>query len=86
MAGNSRAKAIDDTVGWVKVIADAKSDRVLGAWIITSVAGTMIAEVALGMEMGATSEDIAYTCHAHPTHSEAIKEAAMAVLGKPIHV
>ena len=86
MAGNSRAKAIDDTVGWVKVIADAKTDRVLGAWIITSVAGTMIAQVAQAMEFGATSEDIAYTCHAHPTHSEAIKEAAMAVLGKPIHV
>ncbi|MFA5970267.1 MAG: dihydrolipoyl dehydrogenase [Sphingomonas sp.] len=86
MAGNSRAKAIDDTTGWVKIIADARTDRVLGAWIITSVAGTMIAEVALGMEFGATSEDIAYTCHAHPTHSEAIKEAAMGVLGKPIHV
>ena len=86
MAGNSRAKAIDDTVGWVKVIADAKTDRVLGAWIITSVAGTMIAQVAQAMEFGATSEDIAYTCHAHPTHSEAIKEAAMGVLGKPIHI
>jgi dihydrolipoamide dehydrogenase len=70
----------------VKVIADAKTDRVLGAWIITSVAGTMIAQVAQAMEFGATSEDIAYTCHAHPTHSEAIKEAAMGVLGKPIHI
>jgi dihydrolipoamide dehydrogenase len=86
MAGNSRAKAIDDTTGWVKVIADAKTDRVLGAWIITAPAGTMIAQVAQAMEFGATSEDIAYTCHAHPTHSEAIKEAAMGVLGKPIHV
>ena len=86
MAGNSRAKAIDDTVGWVKVIADAKTDRVLGAWIITSLAGTMIAQVAQAMEFGATSEDIAYTCHAHPTHSEAFKEAAMAVQGKPIHI
>jgi dihydrolipoamide dehydrogenase len=86
MVGNSRAKAIDDTVGFVKVIADAKTDRVLGAWIVTSVAGTMIAQVAQAMEFGATSEDIAYTCHAHPTHSEAIKEAAMAVTGKPIHV
>ncbi|MEN3747150.1 dihydrolipoyl dehydrogenase [Sphingomonas sp. HF-S3] len=86
MAGNSRAKAIDDTTGWVKVIADAKTDRVLGAWIITSLAGTMIAQVAQAMEFGATSEDIAYTCHAHPTHSEAIKEAAMGVTGKPIHV
>ncbi|MFS0737254.1 dihydrolipoyl dehydrogenase [Sphingomonas sp. 1P06PA] len=86
MAGNSRAKTIADTTGFVKVIADAKTDRVLGAWIITSLAGTMIAQVAQAMEFGATSEDIAYTCHAHPTHSEAIKEAAMGVQGKPIHV
>jgi dihydrolipoamide dehydrogenase len=86
MLGNSRAKTNHEPDGFVKVIADAKSDRVLGVWIIASVAGTMIAEAALGMEMGATSEDIAYTCHAHPTHSEAIKEAAMAVTGKPIHV
>ena len=86
MLGNSRAKTIDDTTGFVKVIADAKTDRVLGVWIITSVAGTMIAQAAQAMEFGATSEDIAYTCHAHPTHSEAIKEAAMAVLGKPIHI
>jgi len=86
MAGNSRAKTIHDTVGFVKVIADAKSDRVLGVWIVTSVAGTMIAQAAQAMEFGASSEDIAYTCHAHPTHSEAIKEAAMAVTGKPIHI
>ena len=69
-----------------KVIADAKTDRVLGVWCIASVAGTMIAQAAQAMEFGATSEDIAYTCHAHPTHSEAIKEAAMAVQGKPIHI
>jgi len=68
------------------VIADAKTDRVLGVWIIASVAGTMIGEAALAMEFGATSEDIAYTCHAHPTHEEALKEAAMAVQGKPIHI
>ncbi|WP_174293478.1 dihydrolipoyl dehydrogenase [Sphingomonas bacterium] len=86
MAANSRAKTNRDTDGFVKIIADAKTDRVLGAWIITSLAGTMIAQVAQAMEFGATSEDIAYTCHAHPTHSEAIKEAAMAVTGKPIHV
>ena len=86
MMANSRAKTIDDTIGFVKVIADAKTDRVLGAWIITAPAGTMIAQVAQAMEFGATSEDIAYTCHAHPTHSEAIKEAAMGVLGKPIHI
>ncbi|WP_343520367.1 dihydrolipoyl dehydrogenase [Sphingomonas sp.] len=86
MAGNSRAKTNHEPDGFVKVIADAKTDRVLGVWIITSVAGTMIAQAAQAMEFGATSEDIAYTCHAHPTHSEAIKEAAMAVTGKPIHI
>jgi dihydrolipoamide dehydrogenase len=86
MLGNSRAKTNREGDGFVKIIADAKSDRVLGVWIIASVAGTMIAEAALAMEFGATSEDIAYTCHAHPTHSEAVKEAAMAVTGKPIHV
>ncbi len=86
MVANSRAKTNRDTDGFVKVIADAATDRVLGAWIIASVGGTMIAQVAQAMEFGATSEDIAYTCHAHPTHSEAIKEAAMAVLGKPIHM
>ncbi|MGB5723611.1 MAG: dihydrolipoyl dehydrogenase, partial [Parasphingorhabdus sp.] len=75
-----------DTEGYVKIIADAKTDRVLGAHIISSLAGTLIAQVTQAMEFGATSEDIAYTCHAHPTHSEAIKEAAMAVQGKPIHM
>jgi dihydrolipoamide dehydrogenase len=85
MMANSRAKTNRETDGFVKIIADAKTDRVLGVWIIASLAGTMIAEAALAMEFGATSEDIAYTCHAHPTHSEAIKEAAMAVTGKPIH-
>ena len=86
MAANSRAKTNHEPDGFVKVIADAKTDRVLGVWCIASVAGTMIAQAAQAMEFGATSEDIAYTCHAHPTHSEAIKEAAMAVTGKPIHI
>jgi dihydrolipoamide dehydrogenase len=86
MMANSRAKTNRDTDGFVKVIADARTDRVLGVHIIASVAGTMIAQAAQAMEFGATSEDIAYTCHAHPTHSEAIKEAAMAVTGKPIHI
>jgi dihydrolipoamide dehydrogenase len=86
MMANSRAKTNRDTDGFVKVVADAATDRVLGVWMIASVAGTMIAEAALAMEFGATSEDIAYTCHAHPTHSEALKEAAMAVQGKPIHI
>src|SRR5204862_4278609 len=86
MMAYSRAKTNREGDGFVKVIADAKSDRVLGVWIIASVAGTMIAQAAQAMEFGATSEDIAYTCHAHPTHSEAVKEAAMAVTGKPIHI
>ena len=86
MLANSRAKTNHEPDGFVKVIADAETDKVLGVWAIAVPAGTMIAEAALAMEFGATSEDIAYTCHAHPTHSEAIKEAAMAVTGKPIHI
>jgi dihydrolipoamide dehydrogenase len=86
MMANSRAKANRDTDGFVKVIADAATDRVVGVWMINSLAGTMIAQAAQAMEFGATSEDIAYTCHAHPTHAEAFKEAAMAVTGKPIHL
>ena len=86
MMANSRAKTNRQTDGLVKVIADADSDRVLGVWIIASVAGSMIAEACVAMEFGATSEDIAYTCHAHPTHAEALKEAAMGVAGKAIHI
>jgi dihydrolipoamide dehydrogenase len=86
MLANSRAKTNREPDGFVKVVADAKTDRVLGVWMVASVAGTMIAQAAQAMEFGATSEDIAYTCHAHPTHSEALKEAAMAVTGKPIHI
>ncbi|EIZ80838.1 dihydrolipoamide dehydrogenase [Novosphingobium sp. Rr 2-17] len=86
MLANSRAKTNHEPDGFVKIIADAETDRVLGVWCIASVAGTMIAQATQAMEFGATSEDIAYTCHAHPTHSEAIKEAAMAVTGKPIHI
>ena len=86
MMANSRAKTNRDTDGFVKIIADAETDRVLGVWIVASLAGTMIAQAAQAMEFGALSEDIAYTCHAHPTHSEAVKEAAMAVRGKPIHL
>jgi dihydrolipoamide dehydrogenase len=86
MMANSRAKTNRDTDGFVKIIADARTDRVLGVHIIASLAGTMIAQAAQAMEFGATSEDIAYTCHAHPTHSEAVKEAAMAVTGLPIHI
>jgi len=86
MMANSRAKTNREPDGFVKVIADAGTDRVLGVWMIASVAGTMIAQAAQAMEFGASSEDIALTCHAHPTHSEALKEAAMAVTGKPIHM
>lgn len=86
MAANSRAKTNHEPEGFVKIIADAATDKVLGVWCIASVAGTMIAQATQAMEFGALSEDIAYTCHAHPTHSEAIKEAAMAVRGKPIHM
>lgn len=86
MMANSRAKTNHEPDGFVKIIADAETDKVLGVWIIATVAGTMIAQAAQAMEFGASSEDIAYTCHAHPTHSEAIKEAAMAVRGKPIHM
>jgi dihydrolipoamide dehydrogenase len=86
MMANSRAKTNHEGDGLVKIIADAETDKVLGVWAIAVPAGTMIAEAALAMEFGATSEDIAYTCHAHPTHSEALKEAAMGVTGKPIHI
>ena len=82
---NSRAKVNNETEGFVKIIAEEKTDKVLGVSIIGSAAGTMIAELALAMEFGASSEDIARTCHAHPTHSEAIKEAALAVDKRPIH-
>ncbi|MBV7257444.1 dihydrolipoyl dehydrogenase [Pacificimonas sp. WHA3] len=84
-AANSRAKTNRDTDGFVKVLADAETDRVLGVHIIGAMAGTMIAQAAQAMEFGASSEDIALTCHAHPTHSEALKEAAMDVEGSPIH-
>jgi len=82
---NSRAKVNSETEGFVKIISDEKTDKVLGVSIISSLAGTMIAELALAMEFSASAEDIARTCHAHPTHSEAIKEAAMAVDKRPIH-
>jgi len=82
---NSRAKAIDQPEGFVKILADSKNDRVLGVHIIGSHAGEMIAEMAVAMEFGASSEDIARTCHAHPTFSEAIKEAALSVDKRTIH-
>jgi len=82
---NSRARANADTDGLVKFLADKTTDRVLGIHIIASNAGEMIAEGVLAMEYGASAEDIGRTCHAHPTMSEAFKEAAMATYDKPIH-
>ena len=82
---NSRAKVNNESEGFVKILADSKTDKVLGVHIIGPHCGDMIAEMALAMEFGASSEDIARTCHAHPTHTEAIKEAALAVDKRPIH-
>ena len=82
---NSRAKAIDDTEGFVKILADRKTDKVLGAHLIGPHAGELIAEIGIAMEFGASSEDIARTCHAHPTFSEAVKEAALSVDKRAIH-
>ncbi|MCW5691564.1 MAG: dihydrolipoyl dehydrogenase [Pseudolabrys sp.] len=83
---NGRAKANQQTDGFVKVIADAKTDRVLGVHIVGSDAGNMIAEAAVLMEFGGAAEDLARTCHAHPTLPEAVKEAAMAVAKRSIHM
>ena len=82
---NSRAKAIDDTDGFVKILADESTDKVLGAHLIGPHAGELIAEIGVAMEFGASSEDIARTCHAHPTFSEAVKEAALSVEKRAIH-
>ena len=82
---NSRAKAVNESEGFVKILADQVTDKVLGVHIIGPHAGELIAEVALAMEFGASAEDIARTCHAHPTYSEAIKEAALAVDKRAIH-
>ena len=85
-SANARARTNGDTDGFVKVLADAATDRVLGVHIIGPDAGTMIADAALAIEFGASAEDIARTCHAHPTLPEAVKEAALAVEGRPIHI
>ena len=82
---HSRAKAINEPEGFVKILAESKTDRVLGVHIIGPHAGEMIAEMSVAMEFGASSEDIARTCHAHPTFSEAIKEAALSVDKRQIH-
>ncbi len=82
---NGRAKAMGETAGFVKILADSKTDRVLGAHIVGPMAGEMIHEIAVLMEFGGSAEDLARTCHAHPTLSEAVREAAMAVAGRAIH-
>ncbi|HEU0118129.1 MAG TPA: dihydrolipoyl dehydrogenase, partial [Alphaproteobacteria bacterium] len=85
-SANGRARAMGDTEGFVKILADARTDKVLGAHIIGPDAGTMIAELALAIEFSASSEDIARTSHAHPTLNEVVKEAALAVDNRPIHI
>ncbi len=82
---NGRARTLGDIEGRVKILADAKTDRVLGAHIIGARAGDLIAEIAAAMEFGASSEDIARCCHAHPTLSEVVHEASLAVQGQAIH-
>jgi len=82
---NSRAKANDDVEGLVKILTDSQTDRILGVHIMGPNAGEMISEGVIGMEYGASAEDLARTCHAHPTLSEAFKEACMAAYDKPIH-
>ena len=85
MMANSRARATNDDQGFVKILADAKTDRILGAHIIGREAGNTIHEVVVAMEFGGSAEDIARTCHAHPTYNEAVKEAALAVDKRAIH-
>jgi dihydrolipoamide dehydrogenase len=86
LMANGRAKAMDDADGWVKIVADAKTDRVLGVQILAGRASDMLAECVTAMELAASSEDIARSFHAHPTLSEAVKEAALAVDKRAIHI
>ena len=83
---NGRARAMGDTDGFVKILADKRTDKILGAHILGPDAGTLIAELATAMEFGASAEDVARICHAHPTLSEAVKEAALAVEGRALHI
>ena len=85
IASRARAAGADST-GFVKILTDAKTDKILGAHIIGPDAGTLIAELALAIEFAASAEDVGRTCHAHPTLNEAVKEAALAAWNKPIHV
>ncbi|MDB5478167.1 MAG: lpdA [Alphaproteobacteria bacterium] len=86
MMANGRARSINATEGFVKILADAKTDKVLGAHIVAAEAGTLIHEVAVLMEFGGSSEDLARTCHAHPTLNEAVREAALATFALPLHI
>lgn len=86
LIANGRAKVLFDTAGIVKILADAKTDRILGVHIVSHRAGDMIAEATAAIEFAASSEDVARTSHAHPTLAESLKEAAMSVLGKPLHI
>jgi dihydrolipoamide dehydrogenase len=83
---NARARAMGDTDGFVKILADKRTDKILGAHIIGPDAGTLIAEIATAIEFGASAEDVARTCHAHPSLNEAVKEAALAVEGRALHI
>ena len=85
-SANGRARAMNHTEGFVKFLADKKTDKVLGAHLVGFGAGEMIHEICVLMEFGGSSEDLARTCHAHPSMSEAVREAAMATSGKPIHM
>ena len=85
MMANSRARATYDEQGLVKILSCAKTDRILGAHIIAREAGNMIHEIVVAMEFGGSAEDIARTCHAHPTYNEAIKESALALDKRAIH-
>jgi dihydrolipoamide dehydrogenase len=83
---NGRARALGHTKGQVKILADATTDRVLGVHIVGAHAGDLIAEAAVAIEFGASAEDVARACHAHPSLAEIVKEAALAVDGRAIHL
>jgi dihydrolipoamide dehydrogenase len=83
---NGRAHTLGHTEGSIKVLADAETDRILGVHILSPRAGDLIAEAAIAIAFGASSEDLALSCHAHPTLSEALREAALAVAGRAIHI
>lgn len=85
MMANSRSRAMHDGEGLVKVLTDKKTDKILGVHMVSSIAGEAIAEMVLAMEYGASAEDVGRTCHAHPTMSEAVKEACLAAYDKPLN-